>query len=961
MLRKSLATLPPTLDQTYDQILTAIGEEDCVYAVRMLQWLTFSLRPLTVEELAEIIAIDVGRTPAFDRDEVLADPSEVLEICSSLVTVVMQRKDNTSPVHYDRTVKLAHYSVQEYLVSERIKQGPANQYSMSETACHEVITRGCLQYLNQLRRPTKWAHIEAPALAQYATKYWSQHFQQIGDEKEEVIRLVTSLLSAGNPAYENWVIRYDDDYHSLESEIKGRGKEVAPPLYYAALLGSETLTKLLLDQGVDVNARGGKWGNALHAALAEGHRRACLAKKEFYTDLAEGHFAVVELLVKAKADVNSWDKDGRSAIQMASFHGCHAAVRLLIRAGADVNASGNRFHGNALEAAAGMGSTAMVRMLIEAGADVNPPSAGFEGDPLEQASGQGNVAVVRLLIKEGAKVNPHNTEQNALERASRGAQDAVVKVLLVEGARINVQGKVLDDALLTAFRYHRGRKTTIMLLVEGGANVGPDKDFKGALHHVINDPSCKPSIVELLRHYGAPLDTIDSDNMTPLLYSVKWELEVIALQLLNAGVQIDSRVRRYSLGSRVGQTGSARLDAASAVPPSVAIGLTPLHFAALIGSSIMTSFLLKHGADPNALSEHGETPLHLALRRTILGKECKDAWDTVYPWMNPATEEVLDALLADHRVSVTAVDDKGEGPLHCIRYGKPGSATLVQRLVSKGADPSSANLSQKGPLNLAIQAGDYEAVKALLDVGASVSWTGEDGLNALHYAAQTRSDKIIMAVLESEQARAVTLATSKDRMGQNALHHILWTRQKTPAVQVQTVEWLLEQGASGSEPDNSGMSPLARYIESTPGFCIQIFKTLLKIKGNASSVSQDGQTLGHLCARTCGLGLFILQILHEHGVDLARKDWNGRTVLHYGAMKGSLTEQSFDFLVNVTGIRPADEDIYGRTALQYATEAVTKERFVFDSTPKKARDILLRYQADNIEERSAGVLEGGVS
>jgi DNA-binding transcriptional LysR family regulator len=77
MLRKALATLPPTLDQTYDRILSAISEEDFDYAIRILQWLTFSARPLSIEEVAEIVAIDGDRDPAFNQDEVLEDPLEV--------------------------------------------------------------------------------------------------------------------------------------------------------------------------------------------------------------------------------------------------------------------------------------------------------------------------------------------------------------------------------------------------------------------------------------------------------------------------------------------------------------------------------------------------------------------------------------------------------------------------------------------------------------------------------------------------------------------------------------------------------------------------------------------------------------------------------------------------------------------------------------------------------------------
>jgi hypothetical protein len=54
---------------------------------KYVQWLTFFARPLSVEEIAEVVAIDVARDPAFDRDEVLDDPLEALNICSSLVTI----------------------------------------------------------------------------------------------------------------------------------------------------------------------------------------------------------------------------------------------------------------------------------------------------------------------------------------------------------------------------------------------------------------------------------------------------------------------------------------------------------------------------------------------------------------------------------------------------------------------------------------------------------------------------------------------------------------------------------------------------------------------------------------------------------------------------------------------------------------------------------------------------------
>jgi hypothetical protein len=210
MLRKSLATLPPTLDQTYDRILSAISEEDREYATRILQWLTFSARPLTVEEVAEVVAIDVTRNPAFDPDEVLEDPLEVLTICSSLVTVTTnETKGGFGPVQ--RIIALAHYSVQEYLVSDRIKQGSAKEYSMQEVECQKAITIGSLKYLDRFRQPISEEVFKLSALARYSAEFWSSHLQKIGDGIEELSRLAMGFLSIGNPVYLSWIRLYDPD------------------------------------------------------------------------------------------------------------------------------------------------------------------------------------------------------------------------------------------------------------------------------------------------------------------------------------------------------------------------------------------------------------------------------------------------------------------------------------------------------------------------------------------------------------------------------------------------------------------------------------------------------------------------------------------------------------------------------------------------------------------------------
>src|SRR6266536_189841 len=180
-LRKTLKTLPKTLDGVYNRILMSIDEEYAQDATKVLQCLVFSARPLRIKEVAEVLAVNLDRKPYFDVERRLPEPRDILVICSSLVTVSLTRHngldgsedlddtddsddsdyvddsvtegksdysecshdsntaDDTSDTdvsdNSDRKtegtekLRLAHFSVKEYLVSERIRAGPASTFS----------------------------------------------------------------------------------------------------------------------------------------------------------------------------------------------------------------------------------------------------------------------------------------------------------------------------------------------------------------------------------------------------------------------------------------------------------------------------------------------------------------------------------------------------------------------------------------------------------------------------------------------------------------------------------------------------------------------------------------------------------------------------------------------------------------------------------------------------------------
>jgi ankyrin repeat protein len=425
MLRKSLATLPPTLDQTYDRILIEIDEDDSMYAFRILQWLAFSTRPLTVEEVAEAAAVDPERDPAFERDEVLEDPLEALNICSSLVTMTVNSKDaRMNPGQ--RVLALAHYSVQEYLLSDRIKQSHARQYSMQTVSSHCTIAKGCLGYLLQLQTPIVDFEetFQNSALALYSANSWMQHTHGAGEYIDEISQKAIDLFSVDSPSYQIWIRLFDPDFPWTRPKFRGWYEKRGTPLYYAAQTGLSSVVKLLLDKGVDINVQCGDDNSALQAATSRGYEH------------------VARLLLVRGADVNiKGDVYGGwliNALQAASYKGHEQTVKLLLDHGAEVNAHGGAF-GNALQGASTAGHYQVVKILLDHGADINM-QGGEHINALHAACKFNNTEIVELLLSSKAVMKGCSEDgSTALNITASKGRVGMVK-LLENGAYASANG-----------------------------------------------------------------------------------------------------------------------------------------------------------------------------------------------------------------------------------------------------------------------------------------------------------------------------------------------------------------------------------------------------------------------------------------------------------------------------------------------------------------------------------------
>lgn len=173
-MRRILAELPETLDETYERILRNIHKTNQVHARRLLQCLTVAKRPLAVDELAEVLAIDfdaAGGSPKLYEDFRWADQEQaILYACSSLVTIV--------EVGGSRRVHFSHFSVREYLTSERLATSTVDvlcDHHIRLQPAHAIMAQACLGVLLRLDDYMDKDTVESYPLAEYAVKFFVHH------------------------------------------------------------------------------------------------------------------------------------------------------------------------------------------------------------------------------------------------------------------------------------------------------------------------------------------------------------------------------------------------------------------------------------------------------------------------------------------------------------------------------------------------------------------------------------------------------------------------------------------------------------------------------------------------------------------------------------------------------------------------------------------------------------------
>ncbi|PTB66973.1 ankyrin, partial [Trichoderma citrinoviride] len=347
-------------------------------------------------------------------------------------------------------------------------------------------------------------------------------------------------------------------------EIFMQGEYAQTALKFAVDGGNETIAKILLVRGAQVNSPHRMSDTLLTSAMKQGHK------------------GIIKLLLDHGATVNPPPGfgNGGAPLLFAVNEGREDIVELLLHRGAEIDLPPNEYSVTPLWAALENRHHGIARVLLENGAEVDEKSTIDNKTPLIYALEHGyDSSFIELLLDKGAGVeSTNNRNETPLHLASGNGDVDAVKLLLDKGADIEAKSDTnltpLSQAVLGE------RHDVVKLLLDHGADIETEPT---PLALAASQGYAK--LVKLLLRRGADIESRDSDGRTPLAVAAMSGEKSVAKLLLSEGAEIDCRDSQ---------------------------GRTPLALAAARAKESVVKLLLSQGADPHVRDFEGQTPLKIA-------------------------------------------------------------------------------------------------------------------------------------------------------------------------------------------------------------------------------------------------------------------------------------------------------------------------------------------------------------
>lgn len=654
-IEDALHRLPADLDATYERMLARIDSYSLEEALTMLRWLSFGASPLTLGELQEARLT----CPAGDGTVAWDDPGsiqDIVEILGDLIyveepTYVMAEVPHWSSqaprsrvaynsfrayvtahsgeavaslVNADHKhiyeawllqegkqfcdVRLAHFSVKEYLLSGRIPHQLCDEFNLRQTAARESLAQSCLVCLSHYSRSEKKVASAADfttfPLLRHAALHWPSY---VDPDMAEPLRHELQFLQ-DNRARTAWV-RVLTSNQGVWDQTQKPKYMYGTALYFASSLGHQACVQWLLKQKVDINALAGPYNTALQVAAANGHQ------------------AIVNMLLKHGANPNALRKLSLAytvtALCAASTHGHHGIVVSLLACGASPNIDSEEpFRDRPLYAASENGYTEIVASLLQAEAEVNH-YGGHRGTAIRVAAEKGFEPIVELLLRAGSGIE--EADEVHLLTPLMAALDAghirIATKLIESEAIVTIGDRHGVTPLERAVEY--GRIDLLELMLKAGLGWDWQGAKSAALLAAIRYGYL--DVIQMLIKCGASVHTTREPTFTPLGAACIYGREEVANLLIKTGARVNvgadldtNHSGPFKTQSVEPETRTSEYETESDLDIYMnrpwLVSAPPLHRAACGGHVGVVSLLLRAGALVNA-RRSGSTALQEAAYR----------------------------------------------------------------------------------------------------------------------------------------------------------------------------------------------------------------------------------------------------------------------------------------------------------------------------------------------------------
>lgn len=334
---------------------------------------------------------------------------------------------------------------------------------------------------------------------------------------------------------------------------------------------------------------------------------------------------------------------------------------------------------------------------------------------LMKAIHAGDPAKVQRALDMGASLNQPLVDGSLpLAWAVETQNVLLVNYLLEQGARPDSGDSHLNSFSPLVVACQRGDPDIVMALLQAGAIVNHNT-ASGISPLALCAANTSLQVVEQLLARDANVEAADDNGQTPLMWAAaRGRVDIIPL-LLAKGAALNRTTLK---------------------------GFTPLFFAMTSGNAEATKLLIEAGADITHRGPRNTSAIQMA----IYQKQFEIA-----------------GLLLERGADLSATDRNGHQLLHAaIINNQPA---LVKRLLQQGASPDAlTGVSQvvwryevnftsrpylscpKSPLLLAAEAGSPAIMKMLVDAGANIHFTADDGTNLVFAALLSDSATLAFAL-----------------------------------------------------------------------------------------------------------------------------------------------------------------------------------------------------------------------